>query len=121
MRAGVEEVAYRFRLIHQLLRESIPGIGPVTASGAALLRSPALMQMMADVLGHPVTASAVAEASSRGAALLALEAIGIIPDIGDVESPTGTVYQPNRAYTKKYAVGFARQQALYKVLIEGKA
>jgi len=78
VRAGYEEVAYRFGMIHALLREAIPGIGPVTASGGALLHSPMWMQMMADVLGYPVMSSAVAEASSRGAAVLALEAIGAL-------------------------------------------
>jgi gluconokinase len=118
VRAGYEEVAYRFGLIYRLLREALPGIGPVTASGGALLHSPAWMQIMADVLGHPVTASAVAEASSRGAALLALEAIGAIPSIEGVAAPRGTTYRPNRAHTRIYAAASARQHALYELLIE---
>jgi gluconokinase len=120
-RAGVEEVAYRFGLIHRLLREALPGVGPVTASGGALLHSPARMQLMADVLGYPVTASAVAEASSRGAALLALEEIGAVPGIERVAAPRGTTYRPNRARTRIYAAASARQQALYELLIEKRA
>ena len=40
--------------------------------------SRAWTQIMADALGKPITASAVEEASSRGAALLVLEAMGEI-------------------------------------------
>jgi gluconokinase len=124
MRAGREAVAYRFGLVHTLIRQALAGgrtpWAPVTASGAALLHSPAWMQMMADVLGHPVTASAVAEGSSRGAALLALEAIGAIKSIADVPAPLGPTYHPDRRRGAIYAAGAARQQALYEVLIDGK-
>jgi gluconokinase len=119
MRAGYEEVAYRFGMIHALLREAIPGIGSVTASGGALLHSPMWMQMMADVLGYPVMSSAVAEASSRGAALLALEAIGALAGIEEVDAPKGKTFTPQRANRKRYAAGSARQQALYQLLVEG--
>ena len=64
------------------------------ASGGGLLHSPAWMQIMADVLGHPVTASTVDEASSRGNALLALEALGVIPRAGALPAGLGATYTP---------------------------
>ena len=117
MRAGYETVANRFALIHALLKETNPRIGLVTASGAALLHSPAWLQIMADALGSTVTASAVPEASSRGAALLALEALGAIPGLSALSVPLGAVYHPKRAHTALYRAEAARQEALYRKLI----
>lgn len=118
LRAGYEAIAYRLGLIYALLHEAIPGTGPVIASGGALLHSPTWLQMTADVLGAPVTASAVPEASSRGAALAALEALGAITRIGAIPAPLGATCRPDPVCTPVYQQGAARQQALYKVLIE---
>jgi gluconokinase len=117
VRAGYETVANRFAIIHALLKESNPRIGPVVASGAALLHSPAWLQIMADALGTTVTASAVPEASSRGATLLALEALGAIPTPSALPAPTGAVYRARRTVTSRYRAAAARQQALYRQLI----
>ena len=81
-RPGLEAVAYRFALIYRGLVAQVPAAQRFVASGGGLLHSPAWMQIMADVLGHPVTASTVDEASSRGNVLLALEALGVIPRAG---------------------------------------
>jgi gluconokinase len=53
-------------------------VGPVTlvASGGALA-SPGWRHLLADATGHPVVVSRVEEASARGAALLALERLGV--------------------------------------------
>jgi gluconokinase len=117
VRAGYETVANRFALIHALLKETNPRLGPVVASGAALLHSPTWLQIMADSLGATVTASAVPEASSRGAALLALEALGAIRSLSSLPAPQGAVYRPRAANTARYRAAAARQQALYQKLI----
>ncbi|HVA90405.1 MAG TPA: FGGY family carbohydrate kinase [Chloroflexota bacterium] len=117
VRAGYETVANRFALIHALLKETNPRIGPVVASGAALLHSPTWLQIMADALGAAVTASAVPEASSRGAALLALEALGAIRSVSAIPAPEGTVYRPRAANTTRYRAAAARQHALYQKLV----
>jgi gluconokinase len=89
----------------------------VTASGGALLHSPFWQQMMADALGVAVTASAVPEASSRGAALLALEAQGHVRSLSALPAPLGAVYSPQRANTRIYQAAAARQHALYDLLV----
>ena len=48
------------------------------ATGNALRSSPVWLQIIADVLGRPVMFGGTPEASIRGAALLALEAVGKI-------------------------------------------
>jgi gluconokinase len=116
-RAGHEAIAYRFAMLYQLLRAELRGPKQVIASGGALLHSPAWLQIMADVLATTVTASAAPEASSRGAALLALEAIGAIHDVASVYAPNGRAYQPDKARSRQYRRGAWRQEALYQLLV----
>lgn len=117
LRALLEAVAYRFAAIYDLLREEIPGTARIVASGGGLSHSPTWVQIMADVIGAPVVASAVPEASSRGAALLALQALGQIANLEDVATPFGAVYQPDPANHERYRRGRRRQQRLYDLLI----
>jgi gluconokinase len=73
---------------------------------------------MADVIGVPVVASAAPEASSRGAAMLAMEAFGQIGSLGDWETPLGEVFEPNARDHELYLLGRARQERLYNLLVE---
>ena len=117
LRASLEAVAYRFAKIARLLRQAAPGPREIVASGGALLKSPTWTQMMADVLGHPVVISNVPEASSRGAALLALESLGIIQNLEQIPSPLGEVFLPNGERHEQYVEGMRRQDELYDLLI----
>jgi gluconokinase len=117
LRAGLETVAYRFALIHERLREACPDLREVVATGGALLASPAWTGIMADVLGVPLTPSTEAEGSSRGAALLASEALGLIPSIAAVPSGTGPAVQPDPARHARYRAGLARHRQLYDLLV----
>jgi gluconokinase len=117
VRAGLEAVAYRFALIHAQLRTACPDLREVVATGGALLASPVWTTMMADVLGVPLTPSSEAEGSSRGAALLASEALGLVPSLEAVPAGTEPAIQPDPARHAIYRAGLARQQALYDLLI----
>jgi gluconokinase len=117
LRAGLETVAYRFALIHAELREACPAIGEVIATGGALLASPAWTAMMADALGVPLTPSTEAEGSSRGAALLASEALGLIPSLDAVAASRGPTIPPDPSRHARYRAGLARHRALYDLLI----
>lgn len=118
LQAGLEAVCYRFAAIFDLVTQALPEVDEIIASGGALLRTPAWIQMLADVLGRPVTASAEHEASSRGAALLALEVLG-----GSVwfEQPSGLGqrWEPDLSRHEQYQSARARQAQLYAVLIQG--
>lgn len=114
LRAGLEAVAYRFLAIDTILRQVFPQSREVVASGKGLLSSPAWMQMMADVLGRPVIASREPEASSRGAALLALEALGLLRPT-EVSTSFGTRCQPRGTATERYREAFRRQSELYNL------
>jgi gluconokinase len=93
--AALEAVAYRLALVHHRLRQSFPDVARVVASGGALRASPAWARIIADVLGDPLEISAVREPSSRGAALLALEVLGIVRDAADAPTPPGETINPD--------------------------
>ena len=79
----------RLALVYQLLAPHAAPGHLVVASGGAIGRSRAWARMLADALGRPVHASAEREATSRGAALLALEALGVLPDVTAVHAAAG--------------------------------
>ncbi|HEV8306025.1 MAG TPA: gluconokinase [Methylomirabilota bacterium] len=117
LRAGLETVAYRFALIHARLAEACPRGAEIVATGGALLASPAWTQIMADVLGVPLRSSTEAEASSRGAALLALEALGALPSLEAAPAGFGPTVRPDPARHAHYRQGLARHRRLYDLLI----
>ena len=92
---------------------SLPVSDGVIASGGALLRSPTWLQICADVLGRPVTASAVVEATARGVALLALRSLGVIRTLDAIAAPLGDTYQPDMTAHTHYQRAAQRQQTLY--------
>ena len=71
--AALEGVCYRLAEV----LDTIGGLESVVATGGALLANPGWLQVLADVLGRPVEVSGVAEGSARGAALMALERLGL--------------------------------------------
>jgi gluconokinase len=117
LRAGLEAVAITFASVDGALDETVPGARRLVASGAGLLSSPAWVQMMADAIGKPVAVSRSAmEASSAGAAALALERIGI------ARRPTsgaGRNVEPRGAARARYEEARRRQGWLYAKLIQG--
>jgi gluconokinase len=92
----------------------------VIASGGALLRSPGWTQIMADTLGRSVIASTEPEASSRGAALYALERLGAIPGLDALPASTGATFSPRPQWESVYQTLLTDQHALYGKLFETK-
>lgn len=117
LRASLESVAYRFSKIALLLDPVVPEDREIVASGGALLQSSVWLQIMADVLGRPVVASAVKEASSRGAALLAMEALGLLDGIEGVKTPLGRRFNPCKAKHEIYQRALVRHEQLYQLLL----
>jgi gluconokinase len=106
--AALEGVTYRLAEI----AEALPEVREVVATGHALLAGPAWIQLCADVLGRPVTASGVPEGSARGAAVYALERLGAEPD----PAPLGRTYEPDPRRAEIYAAARERQRDLYRRL-----
>ena len=116
LRAAMEAVAYRFALIAEIVEEASPGEKEIIATGGGLLHSPTWTRIMADVLGRPVIVSGVEEASSRGAALLALEGLGEL-EIEDSQVPLGETIRPDPERHEIYRQALARQRRLYAAVL----
>jgi gluconokinase len=114
--AALESVALRFREIYSLLAVPWGAPAEVIASGTALLHSPAWTQMMADALGRSVTICTENEASCRGAALWALERLGLIDGIDALPASTGAIFEPRAEYQSAYQELLAEQNRLYERL-----
>ena len=115
VRAALEAIAYRFALIARALDRVAPG-ATIYASGNALRSSPVWLQIIADVLGRPLLFGGTAEASMRGAALLALEAVGKIGTIEEDSIAIEQVFEPDLKRHARYQQGLARQEEFYERL-----
>jgi gluconokinase len=107
-RAALEGIAFRLAAI----AERMPAVDEVVATGSGLLLDPAWIQVMADALARPVTASAVGEASLRGAAVATLQRLGYEP----VDAPLGETFLPHEERVDAYRSARERQERLIEVL-----
>ena len=117
VRATLEAIAYRFALIARALDDIAPN-ATIVASGNALRSSPVWLQIIADVLARPLLFGGTAEASIRGAALLALEAVGTIGTIEEDSFAIEQVFEPDLTRHARYQQGLARQKELYRLLYD---
>lgn len=112
LRAGLEGVAVRFAA----LVAELGGARTLIASGGGIWNSGAWAQILADAVGGDLQCCAEPEPSSRGAALLALEACGRVPDAGALDVPLGAVVRADPARHACYERLRTRQERLYRVL-----
>jgi gluconokinase len=116
LRAGYEALAYRLFILHELLCVTLqnnPDQHRLQASGGVLFGSQLMRSILADTLGIPIYSSQDHEASARGSALLALEALNLLPDLTLV-APT----LPDLTRGEVYRKAAQRQQKLYQALLE---
>jgi gluconokinase len=121
LRAVAEAVAYRFARLYDALIPLAATPHQVVANGGAILNSPALLQIVADALGHELIALPPDdEASARGAALVALLAAGVLPDLADADDPAvgATIYLPGEANHAVYRAARERQARLESTLYD---
>jgi gluconokinase len=114
----MEGVALRFALVAESLRRAFPNATEIRASGGALGKSVVWAQMICDAIGQPLNLIAESEASSRGAALVALAAAGFPVDDNQTPAQTGRVLQPNPTRHERYQEALAAQQNLYARLAD---
>jgi gluconokinase len=116
-RASLEAVSYRIGLLHRLLAGVVPEAQRIVVNGGAILKRPYWIQITADVTGAALTASSEAEATSRGAALMALRALGEAPSLEAAADRLGEGYTPDAERHAVYVRAAARQQRLYDLLL----
>jgi len=120
LRAGIEALAYQIGAVYEQLITTLEKseIAPtVVGSGGALLGSSTLQAVLADTLNTPLYPSLEHEASARGVALLALEALGIVPDVARVPLSVAAPIHPNPVRSAIYQRAAARQRQLYSALV----
>lgn len=117
VRASIEAVSFRLGLIGERLFPQIHPEAGCFASGGALRTAPYWRQILADVLDRPVHLAPVQDATSRGAALLALQALGRLR-LEELPPPSAIrTARPSPARHARYRQAMARQQELYHRLL----
>ncbi len=116
LHAALASVGLRFRNVYEIMLSALGNPRDLVASGNALLHSPVSMQMIADTLSHSVIPCVEPEATSRGAALLALERIGAIPDIHSAGATYDGAVEPKAGNRDLYTEALERQRKLYASL-----
>ncbi|MGH7323214.1 MAG: gluconokinase [Candidatus Rokuibacteriota bacterium] len=112
LRAALEAVALRLALVYDLLRPLAAPDHAIVASGGALAQSRAWAQTIADALGHSVALCQEEEATSRGAALLALDALGRLPDLAATPAPLAATFRPDAVRQARLRQALERQRRL---------
>jgi gluconokinase len=115
--AGMESVAQRLHMVLEELAGLLPVDFTVAAGGGALGASRQWRRILTDALGREVHFPDVEEPSMRGAALMALKALGAVPDIAALPAPPGETLRPDVAAHAIHLEAMARQRRLYEKLV----
>ncbi len=116
-RATLEATAYRIAAIHDDLRPLAADGYEIHANGSAVLNSPLWLQIIADTLGHRVDAvDAHTEASAQGAAICALESLGVLEGLAPTSTETFRSFTPDAAAHERYARARERQSTMEEKL-----
>ncbi|MGI8649431.1 MAG: FGGY-family carbohydrate kinase [Rubrobacter sp.] len=120
LRAAMESVALRFALISEKMSGTSSEDARIVASGGGLINSSAWVGIMADTLGRTIEVPQVEEASSRGAALLALESLGYLGSGDGKFLPAGDarIVEPDAEAHEVYRKALIRHKDLYRAMIE---
>jgi gluconokinase len=116
LRASMEAITYQLVAVGAAMRRVVPRPESLIATGGQLIHSPAWSQMLADALDLRVMTSPEREASSRGAALLALHALRKLPKLWSSSPARGRSYRPRASVHARYERARLRQQQLYALL-----
>jgi L-ribulokinase len=105
-RALVEATAYGSKAIIDRFFENGIEIKEVIGIGGISLKSPFVMQTLANVLGMPIKVAKAEQACAFGAAMFAAVAAGIYPKVEDAQNAMGqgfaSVYQPDETAHSQY-------------------
>ncbi len=113
-RAGLEAVGYQFLEV----QKELVTVSPVTrlvASGTALTSSRVWPQILADVLGRQIALPRATELTSRGAAIVGFEQLGVT--LRKVEPGIARVFHPDARSHAVYREAAARQQRLFRAVL----
>ena len=112
--AWMEAVALRLALVSESLKHLAAPGAQLIASGGALYGSPTWCQMIADACDRQLHVCEEPEATARGAAIHALEHLGVVGAVD--QAPLGRIFSPDAARSEAYRKARDRQIALYNKL-----
>lgn len=115
--AFIEAVVLRLAAATEALVESQPDVARLIASGGVFAWQPELAQIIADAIGRPVALADDAEASARGAAIVALARIGALRSI-EVPPRIARTFRPHLKQRAHYRELLERQARLHLALRE---
>ena len=112
LRAGFEGVVFGVFAVYEVLRELAGDAQRLLLSGG-LTKAPLVRRLLADVFGLPAVQPHEQEASAFGAALVAAQAVGLVPDAANAARAAGYDHptQPDPGTRAAYADAFARYRA----------
>ncbi|MDG4787944.1 gluconokinase [Micromonospora sp. WMMD1102] len=116
-RGIIEGVAMTYARVADELHPAAPEVLEVAAAGRVSNDHPGWLQILADVLGRPVTQVTRRRATQRGTALLALDVLA--PEVPRAPRATGETYEPRPAHVEHYARRRARFAEVYDALVRG--
>jgi L-ribulokinase len=115
-RALVEATAFGSKAIIDRFLENGIQINEVIGIGGIPLKSPFVMQTLADVLGMPIKVARCEQACAFGAAMFAAVTAGVYEKIEDAQKAMGQgfafEYIPNEANHRLYAKLYSKYQAI---------
>jgi L-ribulokinase len=115
-RALVEATAYGSKAIVDRFLSAGIRIDSVTGIGGISLKSPFVMQVMADVLGMPIKVARPEQACAFGASMFAAVAAGIYNKVEEAQQQMGQgfakEYTPNPAHHEAYRLLYEKYQRL---------
>ena len=82
-RAWIEATAFGARVIAERLEEYGQTIERIVNCGGISVKNPLVMQIYADVLGHPIAAPRTSQAAALGAAIAGAVAAAVYPSFGE--------------------------------------
>jgi sugar (pentulose or hexulose) kinase len=115
-RAAMEGVAHCLADVWGILPPPA-ATGEITRLTGGITRTPVWAQIVADVVGAPLMALDVSDASATGAALLGLRALDRLPpSLAGAALPTGPVYSPgaDRAFYVRHHEAFDALRAVMR-------
>ncbi|WOF21885.1 gluconokinase [Microbacterium betulae] len=118
VRAAVEGVALQLALVLQSMRAADLEIDEIRATGG-VMRHPLWQQTLADAFGSPIGLLEGQEGSSYGAALLGMEALGLVEsiDVAAQHLPVDRTVRPHPGDAAVYAALLPLFDELYEALL----
>jgi gluconokinase len=115
-RAWLEAIGYSIAGVCERLESHFGARGAPRASGGALHGSHRWLQILSDILGRTIVLPAEREETSRGAAVMALEALGAIP-AGNLSGPRAAAeFRPDDEQHARHVRAMQRHRHFESVL-----